>query len=62
MARTSPNPRPPHAGGFAGGYLVARVLDPLRPERVDHIVIALTLLVLSLGAVVVSVVTGLDYL
>jgi rhomboid protease GluP len=51
-----------HAGGFAGGYLVARVLDPLRPERTDHMVVALTLLALSLGAVVVSVVTGLDYL
>jgi len=51
-----------HAGGFAGGYLASRLLDPLRPERVDHIVIALALLGLSLGAVVVSLVTGQDYL
>ena len=36
-----------HAGGFAGGYLAARLLDPLKPERIDHIVIA----VLCLGAV-----------
>ena len=25
-----------HIGGFAGGYLAARVLDPLKPERIDH--------------------------
>jgi rhomboid protease GluP len=43
-----------HLGGFAGGYLAARVLDPLRPERVDHIVIALICLAASLGAVVAS--------
>ncbi len=29
-----------HAGGFFGGYLAARYLDPLKPERIDHIVIA----------------------
>ena len=29
-----------HAGGFFGGYLAARFLDPLKPERIDHIVIA----------------------
>ena len=26
-----------HLGGFAGGYLASHVLDPLKPERVDHI-------------------------
>src|SRR4029453_11734073 len=26
-----------HAGGFGGGYLAARFLDPLLPERIDHI-------------------------
>ena len=26
-----------HAGGFGGGYLAARLLDPLKPERIDHI-------------------------
>ena len=34
-----------HAGGFFGGYLAARCLDPLKPERIDHIVIALICLV-----------------
>jgi rhomboid protease GluP len=37
-----------HAGGFGGGYLAARVLDPLKPERVDHLAAALGLLALSL--------------
>jgi rhomboid protease GluP len=50
-----------HLGGFLGGYVAARMLDPMKPERVDHVVIALGLLVLSLGSVVVSIVTGLEY-
>jgi rhomboid protease GluP len=51
-----------HAGGFGGGYLAAMVLDPLKPERIDHIVIALICLGLSLLAVIASVVTGLPFL
>jgi rhomboid protease GluP len=43
-----------HAGGFAGGYFAARFLDPLKPERIDHIVIALVCLGLSLLSIVVS--------
>ncbi len=27
-----------HAGGFAGGYLAGRLLDPLKPERIDHMI------------------------
>jgi rhomboid protease GluP len=45
-----------HAGGFAGGYLASRLLDPLRPERTDHMlgaVICLGLSMLSIGASVV---------
>jgi rhomboid protease GluP len=48
-----------HAGGFAGGYLAARWLDPLAPERIEHLLVALLCLVASLSAVVVSVVQGL---
>jgi hypothetical protein len=44
-----------HIGGFGGGYLAGRLLDPLRPERVDHIVMALVCLGASFLAVVVSV-------
>ena len=48
-----------HAGGFAGGYLAARVLDPMKPERVDHIVGALVSLGLSLLSIIYSVIHGL---
>lgn len=43
-----------HAGGFAGGWLAARLLDPLRPERINHIAIALACLALSVVAIVLS--------
>jgi rhomboid protease GluP len=51
-----------HAGGFAGGYLAGRVLDPVAPERLDHLVVALVCLVASLAAVVASFVSGLPLL
>ncbi len=51
-----------HLGGFAGGWLVSRWLDPLKPERGDHLIVALLCLVLSAAAVVVSYVTGLALL
>lgn len=50
-----------HAGGFGGGYLAARLLDPLKPERIDHIAIAVGLLAASILAVVVSVLHGLQF-
>ncbi len=49
-----------HVGGLAGGWLLARWLDPLKPERTDHTIVALVLLVLSLLAVVVSYLTSMD--
>jgi rhomboid protease GluP len=51
-----------HIGGFLGGYLASRWLNPLLPERGDHLLAALACLVLSFGAVVASVLTGLRYL
>lgn len=48
-----------HAGGFAGGYLVGQVLDPLTPERGDHTMIALACLGASLLAIIASVLTVL---
>jgi len=51
-----------HLGGLAGGYLMSFWLDPLRPERGTHTMIALACLVLSLAAILVSVVTGLPIL
>ena len=49
-----------HAGGFLGGYLSARALDPLKPERIDHIVIALFCLVAVVLSIAASVITGLS--
>jgi rhomboid protease GluP len=44
-----------HAGGFAGGWLAGRWLDPLKPERVDHLALAVGCLVLSILSILVSV-------
>jgi rhomboid protease GluP len=49
-----------HAGGFLGGYLASRVLDPLKPERIDHMAVALGCLVLTMLSIVVSVLHGLS--
>jgi rhomboid protease GluP len=51
-----------HGGGFIGGYLMGMLLDPLKPERVDHIVIALVCLGASIVAVLVSMVHGVQFL
>jgi rhomboid protease GluP len=51
-----------HAGGFAGGYLAGRLLDPLKPERVDHIVIAGACLAATVIALGLSIYTVLPYL
>ena len=48
-----------HLGGLGGGYIAGRVLDPLKPERGDHVLVAIFCLVVSLLAVAYSVVTGL---
>jgi rhomboid protease GluP len=44
-----------HAGGFAGGYLAGKLLDPLKPERIDHMLGAVVCLGLSVLSIVVSV-------
>jgi rhomboid protease GluP len=51
-----------HLGGFAGGWLTAKVLDPLKPERGDHVLAALVCLVASLAAILVSVADGFKFL
>jgi rhomboid protease GluP len=48
-----------HAGGFAGGYFVSRYLDPLKPERTDHMVVALLCLLMSLASVALSMFVSL---
>lgn len=49
-----------HFGGLGGGYLIARYLDPLKAERIDHLAIAVGLLAASVLSVVVSVVHWID--
>ena len=49
-----------HAGGIGGGYLDAMLMDPMKPERGDHILVALICLALSIGSIVVSVFTVLQ--
>jgi rhomboid protease GluP len=51
-----------HAGGFAGGYLVARYLDPMKAERIDHLAIAVVCLAVSVLSIVVSVFHGLQFI
>ena len=48
-----------HAGGFVGGWLTARVLDPQKPERINHMLIALGCLLLSVLSIIASVLVAL---
>lgn len=43
-----------HVGGLASGYVVSRWLDPLLPERGDHVLGALACLAASVAALVAS--------
>ena len=51
-----------HAGGFAGGYLAALLLDPVKRERPGHMLVALLCLALSAVAVALSFFNGLPIL
>jgi rhomboid protease GluP len=51
-----------HAGGFAGGYLAALLLNPARPERIDHIIVAVVCLAVTFVALLASVLLALPYL
>jgi rhomboid protease GluP len=46
-----------HAGGFAGGYLAAMWLDPLKRERMDHLIGAVICLVATALSILVSLFT-----
>ena len=47
-----------HLGGFMGGYAMARWLDPLLPERTDHMIAALVCLGLTALSILASVFHG----
>jgi hypothetical protein len=51
-----------HLGGFVGGYVAGLLLDPLKPERIDHMVGGAVCLAVTLVAVVASIVTALPLL
>jgi len=48
-----------HLGGFLGGYGMALWLDPVKPEKIEHLMAALVGLALSLAAIILSVIQGL---
>ena len=47
-----------HLGGFGGGFATAAFLNPLLPERLNHLAAAGVCLLLTVAAVVLSFVTG----
>jgi len=51
-----------HAGGFGGGWLMSKWLDPLTRERVDHLIAGLVCVLLTALAVLASLVLGLRIL
>ena len=44
-----------HLGGFVGGYFGALALDPFKPERTDHLIVALALLLATVLSIIASV-------
>jgi rhomboid protease GluP len=50
-----------HAGGFGGGWLMAKWLDPMARERVDHLILGLLSLLATALAIVASIIFGLPY-
>ena len=51
-----------HAGGFAGGSVTSQLLDPLRPERLDQLIVAFACLAATGIAILFSIVHGLQFL
>jgi rhomboid protease GluP len=51
-----------HLGGFVGGYATSKFLDPLRPERLDHLIMALVCLAVTAIGILFSIVDGLGFI
>ncbi|MCP4201943.1 MAG: rhomboid family intramembrane serine protease [bacterium] len=47
-----------HLGGFVGGFALARMLNPSLPEKLDHTVAAVVILIVTLAAIGLSFVVG----
>lgn len=50
-----------HLGGFIGGYGMARFLDPLKPERINHLIAAMALMVLTALSILASLLQGIAF-
>lgn len=51
-----------HLGGFFGGWLASKWLDPLKPERMDHFVAAAICLLATVVAILASLIPALSAL
>ena len=51
-----------HLGGFVGGYIASKWLDPLKPERMDHFVGAALCLLATLASILVSLIIFLPHI
>jgi rhomboid protease GluP len=47
-----------HLGGLAGGWLTARILDPLKPENANQMLVALLCLLLIAASIIASIMLG----
>jgi rhomboid protease GluP len=45
-----------HLGGLAGGYGIAHVMNPMKPERADHLIVGLLLVGVSIAPIVITLV------
>ena len=50
-----------HFGGFVGGYLISQWLDPMQPERTDHLIASLVCIALTLLSILISILHGLQF-
>ena len=50
-----------HLGGFLGGYLACKLLDPMQPERLNHLLLGAICLVATVLAVVVSLLVPFSF-
>jgi rhomboid protease GluP len=47
-----------HLGGFLGGYAAGHLLDPMRPERLNHMIAALICMILTALSIIASLLQG----
>ena len=50
-----------HAGGFLGGYALARWLNPFRDERLDHLLIAFACILITFASIAASVISVIRF-